>query len=273
VKHVLVVGSGPQPRDIPLPLHLREIALPGMHWRLENTRIGGFPYTPLDALMTEAGHVDAVLRLCDSDTEAVLVDTFGEYGLEAMRSSVDVPVVGAAESGLAEARSHGDRFAIVTVWPESLDWLYRRQLLRHEASARCIGIRYLGGTQATEKTPVETLGAMQRGEPHWLERIRNAMRELEAQGASSIVLGCTCMSPIWPQLQDATGIPVICAARAGARGVLTALRTDDRTHTKASAASLEAFSNWMERGAAGVPPEESPTCPVCIADPSLPTAT
>lgn len=267
MSHVLVLGSGPQPRSAPLPPHLRDIAAPGIAWRLENTRLGGFPYTPLDALMTETGLVDAALRLRDAGTRAVLVDTFGEYGLAAMHSALDIPVIGSAEAALAEARAHGERFAIVTVWPASLDWLYRRQLLLHEAAERCIGIRYLGGAQASTAMPAETIGAMHRGAPDWLERIETSMRDCAAQGASSIVLGCTCMAPIWASLADRAGVPVICAARAGARATLTALRDGAEVQPTASPQSRQAFADWIERGAGAAAAPESASCPVCITDP------
>jgi Asp/Glu/hydantoin racemase len=267
MKHILVLGSGPQPATAPLPPHLRELAAGDLHWRLEGTRVGGFPYTPLDALMTETGHVDAALRLRDADTRAVLVDTFGEYGVTVMRSALDIPVVGSAEAALAESRQHGERFGIVTVWPASLDWLYRRQLLLHEAAARCVGIRYVGDAVAREPQPVETLGAMRRGEPQWLQLIEAGMRDLVAQGARSIVLGCTCMSPVWGQLRHRAGVPVICAARAGAQAALAAARSAPALQPTASLATRAAFARWVDQGAGAAPDADAASCPVCITEP------
>lgn len=267
MKHVLVLGSGPQPAATPLPPHLREIAADDIGWRLENTRIGGFPYTPLDALMTETGHVDAALRLRNDDTQAVLVDTFGEYGLAVMRSALDVPVVGSAEAAFAEAGQHGERFGIVTVWPASLDWLYRRQLRLHEAVGHCVGIRYAGDAVASEPLPAETIGAMRRGEPGWLARLDAAMQELVAQGARSIVLGCTCMSPVWSELQRKSSVPVICAARAGARAALAAARDATVPPPAASIATRAAFARWVDQGAGAAPSTDDASCPVCITAP------
>ncbi len=269
MSHILVVGNGPQPADSPLPIHLREVSATPQAWRLQPARIGGFPYTPLDALMTEAGLVDAVLSNVTAGTRAVLIDTFGEYGLLAMRSAVTLPVVGSAESALAEARSHGERFGIVTVWPASLDWLYQRQLRQLDATGRCVGIRYVGGQQATPNTPGDTMGALQRGDDGWAARLAAAIGELAAAGADSIVFGCTCMAPVWARLQQGAALPLICAARAGARAAVRAAQQDSPGIPGASQASLRTlrdFAAWSERGAAAVPPSDDASCPVCIAD-------
>jgi len=269
MSRVLVLGSGPPPRAGELPVHLREQAARGIDWRIEPTRIGGFPFTPLDVVLTEVGHVDAALRAAPGSADAVLLDTFGEYGLAAMRSGLAMPVVGAAEAALAEARLAGPRFGIVTVWPESMDWLYQRQLRLLDARESCVGIRYVGGAAASEQTPRETLGAMQRGDDGWIARIASAMQALADAGASSIVLGCTCMAPVWEALAARATLPVICAARAGVRAVLRALEDDvPPAATQGPPATVAAVSTliaWVDHGPA--PDGQDANCPVCIAVP------
>jgi allantoin racemase len=269
VSRVLVLGSGPPPKVGQLHVHLREQAARGIGWRIEPTRVGGFPFTPLDVVLTELGHVDAALRAAPGSADAVLLDTFGEYGLAAMRSGLVMPVIGAAEAALAEARLAGPRFGIVTVWPESMDWLYQRQLRLLDSRENCVGIRYVGGAAASEQTPRETLGAMHREDAGWIGRIASAMQSLVDEGASSIVLGCTCMAPVWEALAGRASVPVICAARAGVRAVLSTLDSaGSHAATQgppASITAVKALVDFVDRGPAAT--DQDAACPVCITAP------
>jgi allantoin racemase len=269
VSRVLVLGGGPLTKAGALPVHLREQAVCGIDWRIEPTRVGGFPFTPLDVVLTELGHVDAALRAAPGSADVVLLDTFGEYGLAAMRSGLAMPIVGAAEAALAEARLAGPRFGIVTVWPESMDWLYQRQLRLLDARQSCVGIRYVGGAAATDQTPHETLGAMHREDAGWIGQIASAMQSLADDGASSIVLGCTCMAPVWEALAARATVPVICAARAGVRAAVRALESGG-SHAAtqgppASIAAVSALIDFVDHGPAAT--AQDAACPVCITAP------
>jgi allantoin racemase len=271
VQHILVVGGGPQLDGLP-PVHLREIASSGIEWAIATPRFGGFPYTPLDALITGAGLVDAVLAGATDETRAVLVDTFGEYGMLAMRSAVTVPVVGAAEAAIAEALERGDRFGIVSVWPASLEWLYEERLREHQATDQCAGIRFVGAAALDRGTAADTLDAMHRSDSDWLERIVASAEALIDDGARSIVLGCTCMAPVAASLSARLRVPAICAARAGARAALAAARGErpvSRVVPQATADTRAAFSSWVAQGVGGSAAEDAAAaCPVCITDPA-----
>lgn len=277
MSHVLVVGGGPESDS--LPAHLLPLQSGAVAWRIAAPRVGGFPFTPLDALLTEVGLVDLVLREASADTRAVLVDTFGEYGIAAMRSGIEVPVVGAAESAIAAARRRGRAFGIVTVWPASLDWLYQRQLRVLDATAACVGIRYVGGQHADGSTPSATLGAMHAGDPAWLARILAGIAELADAGADCVIFGCTCMAPVYARVAERSPIPAICAARAGAAAV-AALLEDEPSGALATSAAASAsartrlrFVSWVASGveatnvdiAAGT--NDGQTCPVCVLAP------
>lgn len=261
-RRIVVLGSGSLPLDGGLPVHLRGHD-PHIEWRIVATRIGGFPFTPLDVVMTELGHVDAALRGARDGADAILLDTYGEYGLAAMRSALSIPVIGAAEAAIAEARAFGGSFGIVTVWPKSMDWLYARQAATLGIARECLGVRYVGGETASRSTPTSTLDAMHRSDEGWLERIEDACRDLAQCGASSVVLGCTCMAPVWEAIAARSALPVICAARAGAKAAVDALEAGGVVQRPA-AASREAADRlvaWVD--AAPIRPSMQ-DCPVCI---------
>ncbi|MEZ5459462.1 MAG: aspartate/glutamate racemase family protein [Steroidobacteraceae bacterium] len=275
--HVLVVGGGPASDT--LPAHLAPLQSGAVAWRVAAPRVGGFPFTPLDALMTEVGLVDLVLREASADTRAVLVDTFGEYGIAAMRCAVDMPVVGAAASAIAAARRHGAAFGIVTVWPASLDWLYQRQLRALDAVAACVGIRYVGGRHADPTTPSATLGAMHAGDPVWLARILAGIAELADAGADCVIFGCTCMAPVHGRVAARSPIPVICAAQAGVAAVKALLDSErpvvaaEPAAPSASAPSRQRFANWVAGATESrtteiaVGDDDGQACPVCVLAP------
>lgn len=272
MSHILVVGGGPATATE--PVHLRALRSPAAAWRIAAPRVGGFPFTPFDALLTEVGLVDCVLRETRHDTRAILVDTFGEYGIAAMRSAVDVPVIGAAEAAVTAAAAHGPAFGIVTVWPASLDWLYESQLRRLAVADRCIGVRYVGAGHADADTPGVTLDAMHSGSPVWLQRIVAAAESLADAGAHSIVFGCTCMAPLHAAVAAQCRIPVVCAAHAGARAVRDHVDgrrvpgSDDVGPPRTSSESRQRFAAWMD--ARAVSPSDAGAgmdCPVCITAP------
>ena len=62
---------------------------------------------------------DAVAALAGDleKANAVIIAAFGDPGLEALRSTLSVPVTGIAEAGMAEASQDGCRFAVVTTTP------------------------------------------------------------------------------------------------------------------------------------------------------------
>lgn len=267
--HVLVLGSGSLPSNGQLPVHLRGHDA-SIEWRIGSTRIGGFPFTPLDGVMTEVGHIDAAIRGARDGAAAILLDTYGEYGLAAMRSALAIPVVGAAEAAVVEALAIGPRFGIVTVWPASMDWLYERQATALGIRECCVGVRYVGGESTDRAAPGATLEAMHRSDAGWIERIGLACDEIAGLGASSIVLGCTCMAPVWKAIAGRSPVPVICAARAGARAAVEMLTKAGRTPSAQRSTAAETAARqlvaWVDAVVSAAPIAAEPAaCPVCIA--------
>lgn len=56
-----------------------------------------------------------------AEARAVIIAAFGDPGLNELRATLDVPVTGIAEAGMAEAAAGGRRFAVVTTTPALRD--------------------------------------------------------------------------------------------------------------------------------------------------------
>ena len=90
-----------------------------------------------EAVMALAGDLDSA--------DAVIIAAFGDPGLEALRSTLRVPVTGIAEAGMAEAAQDGRRFAVVTTTPGLRDRIA-------ETAAR-YGCKTFAGTWTTDGDP------------------------------------------------------------------------------------------------------------------------
>ena len=94
----------------------------------------------LSLTMTDLIHVNAGIRACDDGCDAVFVNAVPDYGLPLLRATLPVPVIGAGEASMLTARSLGERFSIVTVWPESYAPLYDRLLAQTGMTAYCASV-------------------------------------------------------------------------------------------------------------------------------------
>jgi allantoin racemase len=278
---VAILGSGVRWPSGGAPGYLADAARDGVAIAGVGLRAPLFPYTPADHVLVEAVHLDAGLRALDTRPAAIFIDTFGEYALDALRAAVAVPVIGAAHAAIDAASRHGPRFAIVTVWPSSLAWLYDARLARHGAGARCTGVTYTGDSRAhaTDATAAveHVRGEVASGAAALIDRVIEDCRAAIARGADSIVLGCTCMAPMYDALVAGVGAPVVCASRAGLAASIDAARrwqAAGRPGERAPDASLvrnvrAAVSALSMAGASGASDDEVPAdagtgCPVCV---------
>lgn len=190
-------------------------------------RIAAFPHTPYDRLLVDLAHVDAAERAAADGVDAILIDSTCDWGIEAIRAAVDVPVVGAGEVGIAEASAGGRRFGIVTIWPPALEFLYTERARTVPGGENCTGIRYASGDHELARLGEHesVIARMDRREEAVLERIvAECRRSVDEDGAEAILLGCTCMAktaaPIEERFHD---VPVIESARSALKVALGAV--------------------------------------------------
>ena len=153
--------------------------------------------------------LEKVKKAEEEGYNAVVIDCFGDPGLDAARELVSIPVLGANEASCHLAAQLAPRFSIINILPET-EHLIRSLatkygLLQYLASMITINIPVL----ALEKEPEKTIAAITQA----------AEKAVKEDGAYAIVLGCTGMSSLIEGVKsqlEAKGIkiPVIEPLRA-----------------------------------------------------------
>ena len=206
--------------------HLVPHAPEGVELVIYPPRIGAFPHTPYDRLLVDLAHVDAAERAAADGVDALLIDSTCDWGIEAIRAAVDIPVVGAGEVGITEASEGGRRFGIVTIWPPALEFLYTERARTVPGGENCTGIRYASGDHELARLGEDesVIARMDRREEPVLDRIvEECRRSVEEDGAEAILLGCTCMAKTAPLIEERfQDVPVIEAARLALKAALVA---------------------------------------------------
>jgi len=145
-----------------------------------------------------------------SNYDAIVIDCFGDPGLDAAREITKVPVIGVNEASTHIASQISSKFSIINILPETenliLKILTKNGLLQSLASIVTINIPVLSLEKEVDKT-VESI----------IKGIEKAVKEDKAQ---AIVLGCTGMSFLLESVkekltQKGIEVPIIEPLRAG----------------------------------------------------------
>lgn len=176
--------------------------------RIEHTLLAEGPSSiesVFEEMLAAPGTVAAALKAQAEGCDAVIVDCFGDPGLQAAREMLDIPVFGPGECSMHAAAMLGQRFAIVTVVPGVVPMLtelaHRYGVADKLTSIRVIDIPVLalhGDALALQKAMGE-----------------QACKAVLEDGADLIVLGCTgflgCAEVVTGELAKAgfIGVPVI----------------------------------------------------------------
>jgi allantoin racemase len=188
------------------------------------SRVRAFPSSALERAMQEIGHAEAAFAATEQGCDAVVIDSVGDYGLAAMRASLPVPAFGAGESGMAEAAAGGRCFAIVSVWPVSMNFILDGRLRDYGCVDRCRRIYNIGQQQQMEDVDgvAVHLERVRGAAPDIVAALVRAIADAASEGAEAVMLGCTCMSAMAALLQDGAPVPVINPLAAAVRASLEA---------------------------------------------------
>jgi Asp/Glu/hydantoin racemase len=206
MKRVLVIVPFPmseQNRD-QRRQQLQAVSLgPDISFDFESVRIAPKNYvSAADMGLADFGVMEAGLEAQRRGYDAVCIDTMSDSGVAALRSELDIPVIGPGRSSMLTAMMLGNRFSIVALW---LHWrhLYDKILKdlgseHHCASIRSIDVRpdnqaLLGGKE-------------DQIFPLLLECARRCIDE---DGAEVILLGSTTMHQAHGYLAQYLPVPVI----------------------------------------------------------------
>ncbi len=132
--------------------------------------------------------------------DAVIVYSMSDSALQALRSRLDIPVIGAGVAALHFACMLGDKFSIITSFNRGIH-LYRKLITEYGLSERCASLRHIGSDPNAELQPAtkETFEKLEK-------ECQLAMND---DGASVIVLGSTTMDQFHDYLTERLPAPVV----------------------------------------------------------------
>lgn len=155
-----------------------------------------------DTMLMDMSVFEAGLSAEEEGYDAVCIDTVSDSGLYALRSRLSIPVLAPGQAAMYTAASLGQKFSIITMWPE---WhaLYKKTLTEYALWPRCASIRDIN----TRPDTTELLEGKEEIVFDALEQ--ESKRAIAEDGADVIILGSTTMHQSHQHLVNALDVPVI----------------------------------------------------------------
>lgn len=149
--------------------------------------------------------VEPVCRMIERETADVfVVACASDPGIEAARASTEKPVLGVFRSAVATAAARAERFGVIAIVDASKG--------RHMTALRSMGLDHRLAGEVALNTTMETLLRPDAARAALIA----AGRDLVAQGAQTVILGCTGMAHHRDAVEQAIGVPVIEPCQAAA---------------------------------------------------------
>jgi len=183
-------------------------ALENADLRIDHTILSEGPSSiesAVEEMLAAPGVVTAALEAQAEGCSAVIIDCFGDPGLQAARELLDIPVFGPGECSMHVAAMLGHRFSIITVVPGVLPMMHELAH-RYGVASKLASVRVID-------IPVLALQSDMRSLQ--LAMAKEACEAVKTDKADVIVLGCTgflgCADIVSSALQAAGlfGVPVI----------------------------------------------------------------
>jgi allantoin racemase len=174
-----------------------------------------------------APDVVAKVREAEKDgMDAVIINCFGDPGLDAAREVVSIPVIGPCEASMHVAAMLGHRFSVITV--------LERLIPELDLHAQKYGVGWKLASARSVDLPVLDL---EKGREQFVDRmVERAAEAIKQDGAHVIVLGCTGLAGLAEQVKAGLSkagheVPVIDPASTALK-VAEALVDARLTHSK-----------------------------------------
>jgi len=266
-KRIAYLGlkGGAQREGTRIPEHL---ITPGFAIDVVDTVIRVTPVDATDLLLADLTYAEAAIRADRDGYAGVLIGGVPDYGLAAARAAVDIPVIGSGQASLLAAAALGGRFSIVTIWPETMSFVYERLLRENPVGQQCISVRYVStpdeqGTLADEDN---FLTQMRSGREHMIERILAEIEHAVQDGAESVILGCNCMSPVADVLMSRASVPIVDPTTAGYRQLesMVALGLQPARDHRVPKSDRHHVLAEMMKAAELAFGDDQEDCPVCV---------
>jgi len=176
---------------------------PDIEFQFESVRAAPKNYvSQYDLVLADVGMMEAGLDAQTRGFDAVCIDTMSDSGVAALRSVLDIPVIGPGRASMLMAMMLGDRFSIITMWDQ---WkhLYVRTIKDMRLTDHCASVRSINiapDNQSLLKDKEETIFPLLQ---------KAAMKCIEEDGAHVILLGSTTMHQAHGYLAKRLPVPVI----------------------------------------------------------------
>ena len=154
-------------------------------------------YSMADIALFEAG-----LTAQEDGYDAVCIDTMSDSGMNAMRSMLDIPVIGPGRASYMMALVLCNRFSVVTQWDGWIP-LYKKSSVEYGVADRLASVRSINVMPDVENL----LGGKE--EVVFPKLVECATRCIEDDGAEAILLGSTTMHQAHGHMAENLPVPVI----------------------------------------------------------------
>jgi allantoin racemase len=156
-----------------------------------------------DLLLADVAMCEAGLDAQKGGYDAVCVDTVSDSGVAALRSVLDIPVIGPGRASFAAALMLGGSFSVITVW-EPWTLAIKKGVQDAGMSGHCASVRFTEGTTPDVRN---LLGGKEEEVFPKLQAL--AERCIDEDGADAIILGSTTMHEVHDYLASRLPVPVI----------------------------------------------------------------
>lgn len=155
-----------------------------------------------DYLLADVAIFEAGLSAEDDGYDAVCIDTMSDSGMAALRSVLDIPVIGPGRASYLMALMLGNRFSVLTQWDP---WMasYKKSLQEYGLMDKLASVRSINAPPDVENL----LGG--REEEIFPKLAAAAAQCIEEDGADVILLGSTTMHQAHAYLLEQLEVPVI----------------------------------------------------------------
>ena len=209
---IAVIGTGFRPSGLSTPPdEINGLVSPDCTATLIETESTEFPSTPeIRARVTQA-YVQTGLQAAAAGYDAIYINTVGDYGLEALRQQLDIPIIGSGETAVMVAALLTGTFSFVTIWPPSMAFIYEDLLSRTGKQRDCQSIEHLSTDDNLNELAKDNnfVTELRQCSLSSIEKFKTAIAATSEKYRGSIISGCTCMAPAALQLLGNHKNPII----------------------------------------------------------------
>jgi allantoin racemase len=154
-----------------------------------------------DYVLADLSLFEAGVSAQEDGYDAVCIDTMSDSGVNALRSVLDIPVIGPGRASYAIALILGSKFSVLTQWDPWMK-LYEKSLPEYGLVDKCASIRSIN-------VPPDVENLLGGKEEDVFPKLLEAGKKCIEDGADVICLGSTTMHQAHSFLAENLPVPVI----------------------------------------------------------------